>query len=320
MRLCRFSLDDEVPLSGFYLDEGVVPIDQAVAMFEEENDRHLGVLDTGDIFALLPPDGESRAALLELSKWVVGLGAIDRAELSLPFGEVHLLPPIPTPGKILMLARNYPEHSVEQGDIAAEREETFPYIFLKPPSAFSGPGDPIVIPSVSPKQIDWECELGVVIGRTCRHVTEAEALDYVAGYTVVNDISDRGFKPNPGRKTRERDAFFDWLHGKWHDSFCPVGPCLLSSDAVPDPQDLSLKLTVNGHLHQESSTSQMIFPVAAIIAFASSLMTLEPGDLIATGTPSGVGKAKGLFLNPGDQVVAEILEIGKLRNPVVGEE
>ena len=133
--------------------------------------------------------------------------------------------PIAQPAKILLLAGNYATHVVERGGIAAERDETFPYVFMKPPTTtLTHPGDPIVIPRVSPDHIDWECELGVVIGRRCRDVDEAEALDYVAGYTVVNDISDRKFTPNPGRKPRERDKFFDWLHGKWHDTFCPIGP------------------------------------------------------------------------------------------------
>ena len=144
-----------------------------------------------------------------------------------------------------------------------------------------------MIPRVSPDQIDWECELGVVIGRHCRGVSESRCSDYVAGYTVVNDISDRGFKPNPGRKTRERDKFFDWMHGKWHDTFCPMGPCILSADAVPDPQSLPIKLTVNGQIKQEATTGEMIFPVAAVVSFLSQFVTLEPGDVIATGNPVG---------------------------------
>ena len=124
---------------------------------------------------------------------------------------------------------------------------------MKPPTTtLTHPGDPVVIPEVSPDHVDWECELGVVIGRRCRDVDEAEALDYVAGYTVVNDITDRKFQPNPGRKPRERDKFFDWLHGKWHDTFCPIGPCILSADAVADPQALPIRLTVNGEIKQDA--------------------------------------------------------------------
>src|SRR5262249_54337925 len=159
-----------------------------------------------------------------------------------------------------------------------------------------------VIPRCSPDHIDWECELGVVVGRRCRDVGEGEALGYVAGYTVVNDISDRKFTPNPGRKPRERDRFFDWMHGKWHDTSCPVGPCILSADAVPDPQALHIHLTVNGEVKQDAGTAQMVFPVAAVLAFLSGFVTLEPGDIISTGTPSGVGSATGTYLKPGDLV------------------
>ena len=182
-----------------------------------------------------------------------------------------------------------------------------------------GAGKPVVIPRVSPAAIDWELELAVVIGRLCKGVSEADALNYVAGYTVINDISNRRFKPNPQRKPRERDSFFDWLHGKWHDSFCPCGPCVATAETTGDPQSLKMQLSVTGHVHQDASTAQMIFPVAAVIEFISSFVTLEPGDIISTGTPEGVGNAKGIFLKPGDQLVARIDRIGELRSPVVGE-
>jgi 2-keto-4-pentenoate hydratase/2-oxohepta-3-ene-1,7-dioic acid hydratase in catechol pathway len=146
-----------------------------------------------------------------------------------------------------------------------------------------------------------------------------EALDYVAGYTVVNDVTDRKFTPNPGRKARERDKFFDWLHGKWHDTFCPMGPCVLSADAAGDPQAFRLTLTVNGKTKQDGTTAQMVFPVAAVLSFLSSFVTLEPGDIISTGTPSGVGSASGTYLKPGDIVVASIDRIGRLENPIVAE-
>ena len=174
-------------------------------------------------------------------------------ELTIPTSDVRLLVPIASPPKMLFLAGNYAKHVAERGGAAAEREETFPYVFMKPPSTtLTHPGDPIVIPRVSPDQIDWECELGIVIGRRCRHVDEDEAMGCIAGYTVVNDISDRSFKPNPNRKPRERDKFFDWMHGKWHDTFCPMGPCILSADVVPDPQALPIKLTVNGQVKQDA--------------------------------------------------------------------
>jgi len=135
----------------------------------------------------------------------------------------------------------------------------------------------------------------------------------------VNDISDRGFRPNPNRKERDRDKFFDWQHGKWHDASCPVGPCIACPESIPDPQVLPLKLTVNGEVHQDASTALQIFPVAAVIEFVSAFITLEPGDIISTGTAAGVGHAKGVHLNPGDIVEAGIDGIGVLENTMVLE-
>ncbi|RUL88124.1 fumarylacetoacetate hydrolase family protein [Tautonia sociabilis] len=319
MRLCRFALDDDVPLTGFFLDDRVVPIDQAIEAFTEAMQLELLIHDSDDLMAMLPPKGASHRAAWELARWIEGLDTEALGELAIASEEVRLLPPVDRPGKVLMLARNYPEHSVEVGDIAAERAETFPYVFMKPASTVIGHGDEVVIPSISPDGIDWECELGVVIGAECKRVSEADALRFVAGYTVLNDVSDRGFRPNPGRKPRERDAFFDWLHGKWHDTFCPMGPCVRSADSLADPQRLAVRLWVDDERMQDGNTAQMIFPVAAIVSFISSIVTLQPGDVIGTGTPSGTGKGRGRFLKPGQVMTAEIEGIGRLVNPVVAE-
>jgi 2,4-diketo-3-deoxy-L-fuconate hydrolase len=239
------------------------------------------------------------------------------SELRLDIDTVKLLVPIPNPTKLLLLAGNYAKHIEEGGGRAEERARTFPYVFMKPPlTTLTNPGDPVRIPEISPDHIDWELELAVVIGRRAKGVSEADALDYVAGYTVVNDISDRKFKPNPGRAERDKDGFFDWLHGKWHDTFCPMGPCVLPANECPDPQQLHLTLKVNGEVEQDGSTAEMVFPVAAIVEFISSFVTLEPGDIISTGTTAGVGSAKGRFLHSGDTLEASIEHIGVLRNPV----
>jgi 2-keto-4-pentenoate hydratase/2-oxohepta-3-ene-1,7-dioic acid hydratase in catechol pathway len=307
-------------LSGFYDAHVVVPVDQAAEAYSRDTGVELLLPSTEDLLDLLPPDGCSYKLARDLDAWVSGLDVIARDELTVPLEEVQLLVPIARPPKLLFLAGNYAKHVKERGGTVAERWETFPHVFMKSPSTtLTHPGDPIVIPRVSPECIDWECELGVIIGRHCRGISEAEALGCVAGYTVVNDVTDRQFKPNPGRKPRERDEFFDWMHGKWHDTFCPIGPCILSADAVSDPQALPLKLTVNGQIKQEGSTSEMIFPVAAIISFLSQFITLEPGDIIATGTPSGVGSATRTFLKPSDLVRATITPIGVLENPVEAE-
>lgn len=319
MRVCRFRCDDLV-LTGFYRDGVVIPLDQAADMYSRETDDEMLLADAEDLLDLLPPAGASYKQAKRLHDWIEELDVISLDELTIPCEDVQLLVPLPSPPKLLFLAGNYGKHLAERGYMATEREETFPYVFSKPPgTTLTHPGDPIVIPAVSPDQIDWECELGVVIGRRCRDVSEAEALEYVAGYTVVNDISDRAFRPNPGRKPRERDKFFDWLHGKWHDTFCPMGPCILSAEAVADPQALPIKLTVNGRVRQDATTAEMVFPVAAVVSFVSRFVTLEPGDVIATGTPSGVGSATGTFLKPGDVVRATIAPIGTLENPVRSE-
>ena len=165
---------------------------------------------------------------------------------------------------------------------------------MKPPTTtLVDPGKNVVIPKISPNAIDWELELAVVIGKRCKAVPEKDALSVVAGYTVINDISNRKFRPNPKREKREKDTFFDWLHGKWHDSFCPCGPCLTSADAIANPQGLELKLLLNEEVRQNGSTAQQIFPVAAVIEFISNMVTLEPGDIISTGTPAGVGNTTG---------------------------
>ena len=256
----------------------------------------------------------------DLVAYATGAGKLSTTSSHLPLEQVELLVPVPRPNKLLLLAGNYAKHVAEQGHQSAERDETFPYVFMKPPSTtLTDPGKPVVLPAVAPDHCDWEVELTVVVGRRCKNLAAADALAAVAGYTVVNDVTQRRFRPNPGRRERDRDRFFDWQHGKWMDGFCPCGPCLVAARAVPDPQALELSLAVNGELRQRATTAQMIFTVAEVIAFISSFMTLEPGDLIATGTPAGVGHATGTYLQPGDRMEAAIAGIGTLVTPVVAE-
>ncbi len=316
MRVCRFEHQGK-PQIGFYHEEGIVPLSAAVAAFGQGSPpSQLPVSLAGDSVLSLLPGGAGFGPAQKLAAWV------DEHRAKLPAGsvlalkDVKLLVPLAAPPKILLLAGNYADHIREGGGAAAERQETFPYVFIKPITTLCNPGDPIKIPEVSPDHIDWELELGVVIGKQAKNVTEATALDYVAGYTVVNDVSDRRYRPNPDRKERKNDAFFDWLHGKWHDTFCPVGPCITSADSISDPQKLPMKLTVNGDVKQNATTGQQIFPVAAVIEFISKSLTLEPGDIIATGTPAGVGNTTGTYLKAGDTVDATIGSIGTLTNPV----
>jgi len=313
MRLCRIGPESS-PRACFYDENAIVPIAEAATAFRERTGEKLDLPEGDDLLAYLP-SGSAYESARKLAAWLGG-----KAVASLDPAAIELLVPIPKPNKILLLAGNYAEHIVERGGVAAERAETFPYVFTKPPSTtLNHPGRPVRIPKVSPDAIDWELELAVIIGQKCKSVREPDALKYVAGYTIVNDISNRKFRPNPGRKKRERDTFFDWLHGKWFDSFCPCGPCIVSADAIADPQALPLKLTLNSQTRQDGNTGQMIFPVAALIEFISELMTLEPGDIISTGTPSGVGSATGTFLKPGDVMRGSIGGIGTLTTTMVAE-
>lgn len=319
MRLCRYRADNQISV-GFYQDDQVIPL-SAVARAMTAATKATTILPiSASLLPFLPPDGEA----IEATKKLADFLASDEYELpddaALKLDAVELLVPIPRPNKLFLLAGNYAKHIEEGGGTAAERAETFPYVFMKPPTTtLADPGKPIRIPNVSPDHIDWELELAVIIGREAKGVSEADALNYVAGYTVINDISNRKFKPNPERKERPKDGFFDWLHGKWHDSFCPCGPCVVTPDEITDPQTLDLKLSVNGKVHQDASTSQQIFPVAAVIEFISSFVTLEPGDIISTGTAAGVGNTTETYLQAGDEVEASIAGIGTLKSPVVGE-
>jgi len=232
--------------------------------------------------------------------------------------DVSLKAPIPWPGKILCLAGNYAEHIKEAGREVAGKEKMAPRVFMKPNTAVIGPNQTIVIPRKGNK-IDWEAELAVVIGKKGAYIDREQAYDYVAGYTIMNDVSERELIVDAEREPSEWNRFFDWLNGKWMDTFAPMGPCLVTKDEIEDPHDLSIRLKVNDEVKQDSDTGNMIFDIPELIEFTSRLMTLEPGDIISTGTPSGVGSASGQFLKDGDAVEVEIENIGILRNIVKSE-
>ena len=214
--------------------------------------------------------------------------------------------PIDRPGKIVCVGLNYRDHAQEQGLELPPR----PLLFAKWPSAAVGPGEAIVLPSLS-KEVDYEAELGVVIGVRTRGVSVDDALDVVAGYVCVNDVTARDVQFSDGQ----------WTRAKSFDSFCPVGPMLVPAAEIPDPQGLAIRCLVNGEPLQDSSTANMVFGVAEIVAFVSEAITLEPGDLVATGTPAGVGytRTPPRFLAPGDEVTVEIEGVGALTNPVCAD-
>lgn len=226
------------------------------------------------------------------------LRALDPASLPLVDADVRLGPCVAGTGKFICIGLNYSDHAAETG--AAVPKE--PIVFMKATSAICGPNDAIEIPRGSTKT-DWEVELGVVIGERAKYVTVEQALDHVAGYCVINDVSERAFQI-------EREG--QWTKGKSHDTFGPIGPWLVTGDEVPDPQKLSLWLDVNGERYQSGTTATMIFPVAYLVAYLSQFMTLYPGDIISTGTPPGVGMGQKppRFLKTGDRIALGVEGLG----------
>ena len=231
--------------------------------------------------------------------------------------DVKMLPPIPRPGKLLALAGNYTKHVEEyrgKKELAeSPHDTTTPRLFLMPSTAVTATDTKIPWPCYS-DQVDYEVELAVFIGKAVRCTPPEEALDYVAGYSIANDISARSVTFKASRAERPWDEFYDWLCGKWADGFLPLGPCLVTTDELNDPQNLDMELKVNGKTRQKANTADMIFSAAEIVSFISHIMTLEPGDCIATGTPQGVGAATGEFLQAGDRIECKIEKIGTLTN------
>jgi 2-keto-4-pentenoate hydratase/2-oxohepta-3-ene-1,7-dioic acid hydratase in catechol pathway len=292
----------------------------ALVSYRDGRGARLGVLAPGgEVFAA--PDLKRWATMLDLlENWPLAkdvlatLGWEDAPRID----DAVLLTPITWPRKVLCAGVNYRRHIREMGgDVPGS--DWRPYFFLKPPSTtLTGPADPIVIRDAANARYDWEAELAVVIGVGGRDIACDRALDHVAGYCVANDVTARGFHR---RASVPADAFvYDWFAAKALDSSLPVGPGITPAFFVPDPQDLRVRLWVNGQLHQDESTADMICTVAELVAAASAVVTLEPGDLISTGTPSGVGVARGLSLRHGDLVTVAIDGLGQISNRVVDAE
>ncbi|XP_029961420.1 fumarylacetoacetate hydrolase domain-containing protein 2-like [Salarias fasciatus] len=265
-------------------------------------------LNVVDLKAFDPSAPSSVKELLELGD--KGLECARRALASgqcvVNRAEIHLLPPVLAPEKVVCTRMNYRDFCLEQNTPIPKE----PTIFSKFPSAITGPYDDICLPSES-QEVDWEVELAFVIGRRGKHIKEADALSYVAGFTVANDVSARDWQMKRNGK--------QWLLGKTFDSFCPLGPALVTSDAVKDPHNLDIRCVVNGDTVQSSNTSQMIFKTAALVAWVSKFVTLTPGDVFLTGTPPGVGvfRKPPVFLKKGDVVECQIDQLGSIINRVV---
>ncbi|HKG25029.1 MAG TPA: fumarylacetoacetate hydrolase family protein [Thermomicrobiales bacterium] len=261
--------------------------------------------------------------LLRLGK--DGLAVADRVRTEAEAGrvagmaadEVRLTAAVPNPPKVLLLAGNYQSHITEGGAPPVDKSRINPRPFIKPGTAVIGTNDPIVIPPDS-DTLDYEIEIAAVIGTRGKQIPVERAEEYIAGYVVFNDVSARSLKIAEGRAEREGDWFFDWLLGKWCDGFAAVGPYLVTRDEAGSPGSLEMALRVNGELRQHSSAGEMIFSIPEAIAFISRFVTLEPGDLLAMGTPGGVGDTTQTYLKAGDVVDAEIERLGRLVNPVAG--
>ncbi len=288
MRLYQFAVAEIVRL-GLERDGRLADVGGLLAI-DGLPDSVLGLLREG-------PEAVRRAAeIVEHGVGKAGTFALD---------EVRVLPPIARPGKILCAGINYKSH-LDENPAAKMPQE--PFFFSKLPSAVIGQGDAIVH-NPRTQRLDWEVELAAVIGRTAKGLRRETALDCVAGYTILNDVS--------ARDVQFKD--FQITLGKNFDTFAPLGPCLVTADELPDPQNVRLRSLVNGQLMQDGTSADMIFPLADLLVALSEIMTLEPGDVVSTGTPSGVGvfRHPPTFLKPGDSVTVEVERIGTLTNPVV---
>lgn len=298
MRLVTYTLNDEPLRLGAQVDDLVVDL-AALA-------GRAGVQLPADLLSFIQAGADTHEAARRL---LAGGPADWPADAVHRLDDVSLRAPL-RPGKVIGVGLNYVEHVEESSrslDTDKERPSR-PVLFSKPATAVTGPGQPILHNADLTAQLDWECELAVVIGRTAFRVSEEEAYDHVFGYSIVNDIS-----------ARDQRRSGQWFFSKGQDSYAPFGPAVVTADEIPDPMDLDLSLRVNGVTKQKSNTRHMLFPIARLIADISSGVTLEPGDVIATGSPAGVGAGMvpPEFLHPGDTVEATVEGIGTLTNPVV---
>jgi 2-keto-4-pentenoate hydratase/2-oxohepta-3-ene-1,7-dioic acid hydratase in catechol pathway len=264
-------------------------------------DRVIGLAAAGfaDMLVVLASGEEGRQ---KIDKFVTD----PPAACIFPLASVHLLAPIPRPPKLICIGLNYRDHAAE----AHQEIPKVPTIFAKFSNVVIGPGEAIVLPKISRKP-DYEAEFMFVIGAGGRHIGAEDWKRHVFGYTVFNDVSARDFQ----------SVTSQWMIGKTFDTFAPMGPCLVSADEIADPHALDISLSIGGEVLQRSNTRELIFQIPDLVAYLSSVVTLEPGDVVATGTPSGVGFARKppRYLKPGDEVVVSIEGLGELRNPVIAE-
>ena len=312
LKLLSFDFNGQERL-GELRDQGIIDLGRAHDLFHSEVTGTHGAKPASfpqRMVDFLESGEELRSYTSDLTDHIQGLLPKRSRELQeqralLKATDVHILPPVPVPPKIICLGLNYRDHAEEARVPLPER----PLLFSKPSTTIVGPEDPVIYPKIS-TQVDYEVELAAIIGKRGKDIPESDAFDHIAGYTVFNDISARDIQFGDKQ----------WFRGKSFDTFAPTGPYLVSRDQVADPHHLKMELRVNGEARQKSTTANMIFKIPQLIAFVSNVMTLQPGDIIATGTPAGVGfyaKPEKRLLKPGDLIEAEIEGIGLLRNKII---
>ena len=297
MKLVRFSVNGQSPRVGVLQGERIGDVQASLTASLARR----GVSRAAEIAAALAP--QSMRGILEGGSATMDAIAALTEWVTVPTSGARLHAPIADPGKFICIGLNYSDHAAEAG-VPVPKE---PPIFAKFANAILDPGEPILRPRGS-SQLDWEVELGVVIGRAARHVPRDKALDHVYGYTIINDVSARDFQMTTSQ----------WMAGKIFETAAPIGPYIADKSEVPDPHVLNLKTWVNGKQMQNGNTKAFIFDVRYVVSFLSNLMTLSPGDIIATGTPPGVGLGMKppVWLQPGDVCRMEITGLGSIENPV----
>lgn len=316
MRLVTYQREGQAR-TGVQLEESIIDLNRAyrAALHHMGNVNELAVADLRlpvDMVNLLS-GGEaslhaaSRAVAFVQERLSAGDTTLNSQGILYSIGQVSLLSPVLRPGKVVCLGLNYRAHAAESGMAVPE----YPVLFHKVAGSLVGQGQPIVIPRIS-NQIDYEGELAIIIGRQGKYIAEDDALSFVAGYAASNDVSARDLQFRTAQ----------WTTGKMLDTFAPLGPALVTRDEVPDPNALRIRTILNGEVMQDGNTSDMIFHVPFIIRYISQITTLEPGDVILTGTPPGVGQSRNpqVFMKAGDSVSIEIERLGTLTNPLVAEE
>jgi 2-keto-4-pentenoate hydratase/2-oxohepta-3-ene-1,7-dioic acid hydratase in catechol pathway len=276
---------------------------------EIDHQPHAGILEGGEI-ALL---GSSVKEILAGGEDLRTLAS----KLRIPASGAQLLPPIPDPGLVLSVGMNYHEHLKEMKTPAPEK----PAAFTKAVASIIASGQPIKVPPSNPDMLDWEGEFSVVIGKPCHRVKAAQALDYVAGYTLVNDVSARDWVAPIFKAQGTMGPIHAWEHnllGKMFPTFCPMGPCIVTTDELRDPANVQIQTRLNGKVMQDANTDDLVFSVVELIEYYSQFYLFKPGDIITTGSPSGVGFGRNpkVFMKPGDVVEVEVRQIGILRNPI----